>query len=345
MPSIKLNHGLRRLEVTGIELENNLIFDYFHRIPADQRDSVFAKALHIGVLALSQERLSAFLARTENELGTELESLKIRFDMSTEIFSKSSMKGIAGEIAVAEYLGEFLAAKDIRDTISPTGNVAGALAKNKTGDILCSIDDGDDRSIVIECKFDKTISLGDPNERDWYGKNIDTALNQLLEAQVNRRSAQAIIVFDRSSINPSLLKRVDNVAYRAGFGFIVVIDMLHGDFSNLGLAYLVARDLAVADRQVDLDTNILDLLIGRVVSEINRLSDIRKLIERNIKNCEEVLGRIDQSMLSIEFCRSYLAKFLSDGILSKEDLLVFATGGDLKARYQLIATELANESE
>lgn len=345
MPSIKLNHGLRRLEVSGIELENDLIFDYFDRVPVDQRDGVFTKALHIGVLALSQERLSAFLARTENELGTELESLKIRLEMSTEIFSKSSVKGVAGEIAVANYLGDFLTAKDIGDTISPTGNIAGALPKNKTGDILCAIDDGDDRSIVIECKFDKAISLGNPNERDWYGKNIDTALSQLLEAQVNRKSAQAIIVLDRSSINPSLLKRVENVAYRPGYGFIVVIDILHGDFSNLGLAYLVARDLAVADRQVDLDTDILDLLIGRVVSEINRLSDIRKLIERNIKSCEEILARIDQSMLSIEFCQTYLSKFLRDGILSREDLLAFATGGDLKARFQLIATEIANGSK
>jgi hypothetical protein len=218
-------------------------------------------------------------------------------------------------------------------------------AVDKTGDLLCAIEDGDDRSIVIECKFDKTISLGDPNERDWYGKNIDTALSQLLEAQVNRKSVQAIIVLDRSSINPSLLKRVDNVAYRAGYGFIVVIDMLHGDFSNLGLAYLVARDLAIADRHVDLDTNILDMLIGRVVSEINRLSDIRKLIERNIKSCEEILGRINQSMLSIEFCQTYLSKFLNDGILSKQDLLAFASGGDLKARYQLIATELSNGSK
>lgn len=40
-----------------------------------------------------EDRLSAFLSKTSNELGTELESLKMIFEMKKEIFYKSSIKG------------------------------------------------------------------------------------------------------------------------------------------------------------------------------------------------------------------------------------------------------------
>jgi hypothetical protein len=344
MHSVRLNQGLRRLEITNIEIANEVVFSYFDSLPAEARDDAFKKALQIGVLALSQERLSAFLAKTENELGTELESLKIRLDMSAEIFSRSAVKGVAGEIAVAEYLAEFLASRAIGDSISPMGNAAGHIPKNKTGDILCLAGGDENQSIVIECKFDKNIAMGDLADRDWYGKNFDSALSQLLEAQANRRSKQAIIILDRSSVNPALLKRVENVSYRPHCGFIVIIDILRGDFSNLGLAYLIARDLVTSNREVEFDSDILTLLIERVVSEINRISDIKKLVDRSIKTSEEIIAKLDQGTLSIEFCRSYLMKFLSEGRLSKEDMFNFAAGGDLRLKYQAIASEILKDA-
>lgn len=64
MAHIKLNQGLRRIEVSKLEIENDLAFEHFDRLPADQRDAEFVKALYIGVLALRQDRLAAFMART-----------------------------------------------------------------------------------------------------------------------------------------------------------------------------------------------------------------------------------------------------------------------------------------
>lgn len=55
------------------------------------------------------------------------------------------------------------------------------------------------RQVAIECKFDKSIRLGEIEDVDWYGNKFDTALSQLIEAQANRECDQAIIVFDRSS--------------------------------------------------------------------------------------------------------------------------------------------------
>ena len=67
-----------------------VIFNYFNNLPAMERDEKFIRALYLGVLALMEDRLSAFLSKTNNELGTELESLKMIFEMKKELFYKST---------------------------------------------------------------------------------------------------------------------------------------------------------------------------------------------------------------------------------------------------------------
>ena len=136
MGSLKLNQGLRRIEITDVEIESEIAFLYFQSLPDADREAAFKRAFQIGVLALHEDRLSAFLARTKNELGTELESLKMMFDLSAEIYSKSSVKGTIGETQIAEYLAEFLKDKGFKDVVELTGNSTGTIAKNKTGDIV-----------------------------------------------------------------------------------------------------------------------------------------------------------------------------------------------------------------
>ena len=41
MGHITLNQGLRRIEVSDLEIENELSFEHFERLPADQRDAEF----------------------------------------------------------------------------------------------------------------------------------------------------------------------------------------------------------------------------------------------------------------------------------------------------------------
>jgi hypothetical protein len=107
---IKLNQGLRRIEVSKLEIENDLAFEHFDRLSTEQRDAEFVKAFYIGVLALKQERLAAFMARTNNELGTELETLKMMFEMKAELFAKSTVKGAEAEIHIRDYLTELVKA-------------------------------------------------------------------------------------------------------------------------------------------------------------------------------------------------------------------------------------------
>ena len=136
MSTIKLNQKLKRLEVQKFELDNEIVFNYFDKLPANERDDKFLRAIYIGVLALMEDRLSAFLSKTSNELGTELESLKMIFDMKQELFYKSTIKGTLAEDEVAEALNDFFTSKKMKDVALLTGNAAGELAKNKTGDIM-----------------------------------------------------------------------------------------------------------------------------------------------------------------------------------------------------------------
>jgi hypothetical protein len=342
MPQIKLNQSLRRIEVSKIEIENELAFEHFDRIPSEQRDAEFVKALYIGVLALRQDRLASFMAKTNNELGTELETLKIMYDMKAELFAKSAVKGIEAELHIAEYLTDFIKANGYNDDLALTGNSTGALTKNKTGDILCRVNGDEQRLVAIECKFDKAIRLGEIEDVDWYGNKFDTALSQLIETQANRACEQAIIVFDRSSIAPALLKVIGNIAFRPHFGFIVVVDSLRGDYQNLGLAYLLARDLAAANRAAEIEIDMLVILMDRIVSEANRLVEVRTLIEDGIRKSQDVISRLEQGALSLDFCRNYLKRFLEAGTLSKIDLLDFYSGKDLRTKYQAIHEQITS---
>ena len=89
MAKISLNQKLKRVEVKDFEIDNDIVFNYFNKLPAIDRESKLFRALYIGVLALMEDRISAFLSKTSNELGTELESLKMIFDMKKELFFKT----------------------------------------------------------------------------------------------------------------------------------------------------------------------------------------------------------------------------------------------------------------
>ena len=187
-----------------------------------------------------EDRLSAFLAKTQNELGTELESLKQLFDLKQELFYKSTIKGVAAEEDVAAFLNDYFDQKKIKDDAFLTGGEAGALPRNKTGDILVHVDGTQDLRIGIECKFDKSVKLGDIADKDVFTRKIDTAWSQLIETQANRDSKVSIMVFDRSLVDKSILDFTENVGFIPSVGFISVIDVQRGDYSNLVIAYNLA---------------------------------------------------------------------------------------------------------
>ncbi len=342
MAVINLNQKLGRVEIKDFELSNEIVFNYFNNLSADERDEKLIRAIYIGVLALMENRISAFLAKTTNELGTELESLKMIFEMKKELFYKTTIKGFVAEDQVAEFLNSYFVAKKINDKAVLIGNAAGVLPKNKTGDIICELNGNPSIRIAIECKFDKSIKLGDIDSKDVFTKKMDTAWSQLLEAQANRDSKVGIIIFDVSLIDNSILKTYENVGYINGIGFIAVINSQTGDYSNLAIAYMLARDIALNAREVELDTKFLSVIINRIIKDINDVLGIKKLVEANIVNNKEILKQLEKNIMLMEFNQSYLTKFLQDGKLNKKDMLDFYLGEDVKDKYRALEKDIEN---
>ncbi len=340
MGTIKLNQQLKRIEIDKFEIDNEIVFSYFNNLPVIERDEKLFKALYIGVLALMEDRFSTFLAKTANELGTELESLKLIFDMKKELFYKTAVKGVLAEEDIAVFLNTYFAEKKLKDKALLTGNTDGNIPKNKTGDIICEIDGNEDLKIAIECKFDKSIRLGDIETKEIFTRRTDTAWSQLIEADANRNSKVSIIVFDISLVDNSILKVFEDVGYIPSIGFIAIIDSQKGDYKNLAIAYLLARDIALNAKIPDLDLNILIAIVKRIIKDINEISSIKNLVESNIQNNKEILKQLEKSMLLMEFNQQYLSKFLKDGSLSKQDLLSFYMGEEIKDKYKLIEKDL-----
>jgi hypothetical protein len=337
---LKLNQQLRRVEIKDFEIENQIVFNYFDNLSAIERDEKLLRAIYIGVLALMEDRFSSFLSKTSNELGTELESLKMIFEMKKEVFYKSTLKGLLAEEDIAEYLNQLFADKRLRDKAILTGNIAGALPKNKTGDIICEVDGNRDLKIAIECKFDKSVRLGDIESKDIFTRKSDTAWSQLIEAQANRDSKVSLIVFDISLVENSILRNFENVGFIPSIGFVAIINSQKGDYSNLAIAYMLARDIAINAKKVDLDIDLLAMLINRIIKDINEVLSIKSLVKSNIENNKAILKQLEKSLLLMEFNQEYMRKFLKDGILTKKDLLDFYTGDDVKDKYSIIEKQI-----
>jgi hypothetical protein len=340
MAIIKLNQQLKRIEISEFEVSNEIVFNFFDNLPISERDDKLYRALYIGVLALMEDRISSFLSKTTNELGTELESLKLIFEMKKELFYKTTIKGVLAEEDIADFLNNFFYEKRIKDRAVLTGNIAGNLPKNKTGDIICELEGKENVKIAIECKFDKSIRLGEIDSKEVFTRKTDTVWSQLIESDANRNSKVSIIVFDISLVDNSILKVIDNVGFIPSIGFIAIIDSQKGDYKNLAIAYLLARDIALNAKLPDLDLNILMAILKRIIKDISEISSIKNLVETNINNNKEILKQLEKSMLLMEFNQQYLTKFLNDGTLTKKDLLDFYMGDEVKDKFKLIEKDI-----
>jgi hypothetical protein len=341
MGIIHVNQKLKRIELKEFEIGNEIVFNFFNNLSSKERDDKLLRSIYIGVLALMEDRISAFLAKTTNELGTELESLKIIFEMKKELFYKTAIKGSLAEYDIVEFLNKYITEKKINDRVILAGNTTGSLPRNKTGDIICEIDGKDDFKIVIECKYDKSIKLGDIESKDVFIRKTDTVWSQLIEAQANREAKVSIIVFDKALVDSSILKKYENVGYIPVIGFVAIIDSQRGDYSNLAIAYMLARDIALNAKEVELDKELLSLIINRIIKDINEIFLIRTLIEANIENNKTILHQLEKSLLLMEFNQKYLIKFLTEGKLTKIELLEFYNGEEVKEKFKQIENEIS----
>src|SRR3546814_15285176 len=97
-------------------------------------------------------------------------------------------------------------------------------------------------------------------------------------AQANRDGNIGIIVFDISLVDNSILSVVQDVKFIPSIGFISIIDSQKGDYRNLSIAYMLARDIAINSINVELDQNILKAIINRIIKDLNDIISIKSLV-------------------------------------------------------------------
>lgn len=341
---MRIDHKLSRVQIESFEISDEIIFQYFASLPESERELSLLRAIRIGVLAIKEDRFSSFLSKTTDELGVQLENLKLIFDMKQQLFHKTTLKGIAAENDIVQFLEEYIAAHKLGDIVNLTGTTKGLLRNNKTGDIIAFVGgENGNKKIAIECKFDKSIKLGNVDSLDIGSNKYDTAWSQLLEASVNRDANASIIIFDKSLADSSIQRAVDGLIYVNDIGFICIIDYEAGDFHNLAIAYILARSMALRKEGKNIEIEFINMLIQRLIKDIHDIQQIESLVRSNIKNNQQILKNIEKSILSIEFNQQYLAKYLEDGFLSKADLLDFYQRDDIRVKYKLLAKEIEQD--
>ena len=341
---MRIDHKLQRVQVDSFEISDELVYNYFDSLPETEREAALLRAIRIGVLAMMEDRFSSFLSKTTDDLGVQLENLKLLYNMKQEVFHKTAIKGVAAENDILQFLEDYLGRQGISDVVSLSGTSKGVLKNNKTGDILAFVDgENSGRTIAIECKFDKSIKLGNVDSPDIASNKYDTAWSQLLEATVNRDANVSIIVFDKTLADASIQKAVDGVAYIDNIGFVCIIDYEASDYHNMAVAYNLARGLALRKDGRNVEVEYVNMLIQRLLKDIRDVQSIEPLVKSNIKNNQQILKNIEKSLLSIEFDQQYLVKYLEDGYLSKADLLEFYQREEIRAKYKLIAKEIETD--
>ena len=119
----------------------------------------------------------------------------------------------------------------------------------------------------------------------------------MIETQANRDSKVSIMVFDRSLVDKSILNFTEHVGFIPTVGFVSVIDVQRGDYSNLVIAYNLARDIAVNAAVPDLDVDLLLIIIKRLLKTIDEFKTVRKLVETNIDTNQKILQQLEKSYL------------------------------------------------
>jgi hypothetical protein len=343
MPAITLNQAEKSVHLSNVSTDHPLVFDFFNQLPEVNRDEAAQRALVIGVMALMEDRISAFLSRTENELGTHLESLKLLYDRRRLIEARAPAGGVAGEEEVYNRLKQFFEKRGwTDDNIRMTGASAGAMRNNRTGDLVVEFQGRPDRSVVVEVKFDRSKALGDWGDGDSTSRARDTALSQLIEARANRQTQFSVIVFDRNRSSQALLKAVEDIKWFAGAGFVVIIDHDRADYSHLFLAIDLLRSMTEPGVKV-FDDSVLEGLLARMSRDLATILQTRELLKENHQNLKKIAASIEKHAVLVEFTLDLIKRGLNEGRLDARLVLEIYRGEgvveNLKPRIALIEKE------
>lgn len=338
MSLIKLNQNEKSVLIAEQSIQHPLIFKYFDNLPEKERDDAFKRVLQIGVVALMEDRIAAFLSKTENELGTQLESLKLIYELNVRARENTPTSGISAEGEIFAQIRQYLDREQFNDDLVMTGSSTGVLPRNKTGDIVLTVD-GSDKKIAIEIKFDQSLALGDFDESNSLDRPRDTAISQMIESNANRNADLAIIIFDQNRSSTSLRNKVNGISWFPSIGFVVVIDDSRGDYTNLFLALGLARSILKSTIRL-VDQDIFQSLLGRISQDISTILETQKLLQANQENLVKIAKSIEKHAILVTFTKRLIEEFISTGKVSNENLLKIYNGKELRNEYKDIEAEI-----
>ncbi len=143
-----------------------------------------------------------------------------------------------------------------------------------------------------------------------------------------------------TTVDSTFLKYCENVGFIPEIGFIAIIDSQKGDYNNLAIAYMLARDIAINAKDIEFDKETLSFILSRIIKNIQEVRDIKSLVEKNIDNNKLILKQLEKSMQLMEFNQQYLNRFFETGTLTKKDLLDFYMGEEVKDKFKLIEKDI-----
>ncbi len=356
-PSIRLGRDAKTVTVAKLVSHDSLLFELLDDTPVGERAEMLNSVLHIGALAMLEDRVHHLISATEREIFPKLEGFKRLFERKKMEFEKTTQKGEQAEVDIVQTLNEYIQGNGWSDLAQASGTLKGALPRNKTGDVLCVLELNPETSegaaqLAIEVKFDKAVALGDPMVQDIMKgssstsgglkkSSFDTAWSQLLETRANRECPFSLMVFDKRIAHKTVRERVQDVAFLPGVpGFLVMVDSQAGDYRNLFVAYHIARDLALyAPREREtIDAGVLELLVGRIIQYLGSAQKVRDLVDKNTKETLKMTREVHKEMGRLvhlaTFTQEYLKKFLVDKTLTARDLTEFYYAADAKAAWK-----------
>lgn len=143
-----------------------------------------------------------------------------------------------------------------------------------------------------------------------------------------------------TTVDSTFLKYCENVGFIPEIGFIAIIDSQKGDYNNLAIAYMLARDIAINAKDIEFDKETLSFILSRIIKDIQEVRDIKSLVEKNIDNNKLILKQLEKSMQLMEFNQQYLNRFFETGTLTKKNLLDFYMGEEVKDKFKLIEKDI-----
>lgn len=340
MPLLSLDNVSKQIKLQPMEIDHPLIFSYFQQLPDTKRDEAFKRALQIGVVAMMEDRIAAFLARTENELGTHLESLKLIYERTVTAKEKTTQSGVDAEQVVYQKVQQFLTnSKYDRDDLQLTGATAGAIKRNKTGDLVLRVEGDSALTLAIEVKFDQSMSLGEFEGSDSLSRPRDTALSQLFEASANRKAKLSVIVFDTNRVADALKNRVNGIKWIPDVGFIVIVDHDRDNYTNLLVALDLMRSMVRKTLRIA-DQSILEALVGRISQDLSSIQETEKLLVENHQNLRKIAETIRKHVLLVGHTKLLIKAFIQDGELSQKALLDFYRGKEIRDEMNEVDREI-----